>query len=676
MDRVDEREPSRRHRFFLAALIIVTSLVALGVTYWVLSAASSDSDSDADSTFSAENNPPEEINLLSDVATVSETANVLLIMLDDAGWADFSYNANDPWYKLSTPHMDSIMSDGLYFSNYYTQSICTPTRASLMTGRWTWVLGQQDEIIFSTCMAAHLSKDYPTYAELTREKGYKNYLYGKWHLGMDSWSSTPIGRGFDKYMGNLNSGGIAGGGGSIGQKGGWYSVLPDQNWSCNKTVADSIIVTKTYTECLMRSWEYYYADWNKTSGVCCSWLESSIPETCSNYVNSPSLDFSDSVLEPYGQYIHIPLLEHSIDFWEDLEAANPLINKRQDMFIFDQVELRLESLSKTPDQRWTMMLSLKTPHQDPTYLENGTNTDVYLPCYRYFDEDSKYYNYDRGAICQQLHEVDLRIGELMEILKDLELWDHTLVILTNDNGGTSGQNPWLTGSKTEYNYAINWPLRGVKSSYYQGAVKTILAISGGALPKALAGTENGDLHHVSDIAPTIAAVAGFTDKNFESISNGTPFDGFPLLSTSTANYGQHQHIYLSMPSYTADYTSNNTVIVLANGLKYIGPGGDLDAFGYWGTLPLWHTIASKWENCTEGCVWDLTTDPYEETDIGYIVNQTVFSNLISEAKNSELWNDGISGGMSGCSYCTCCQNCADDNGTIEVEGFHYYFPWL
>jgi hypothetical protein len=358
-----------------------------------------------------------------------------------------------------------------------------------------------------------------------------------------------------------------------------------------------------------------------------------------------------------------------------MEPANPLIGKRHDMHIFDEFEIQLKELSKTPDERWTTMLSLKTPHQDSAYLENGTNTNVIPECKRYFNLSSKYYNYDRGAICQKMNEVDERIGDLMTLLKVLGTWDDTLIVLTNDNGGTSGQNPWLTGDQTEYNYAINWPLRGVKTSYFEGAVKTILGIYGGALPTVLRGIKNADLHHASDITPTIAAIAGFTDEDFEDISNGTNFDGVPLLSTSTATYGSHKHLYLSMPSYTAGETSNNSVVVLANGMKYIGPGGDLDSFGYWGTLPVYNTIPSKWENCTEGCVWDLTSDPYEERDIGWIVNQSKFDILMDEAKASDLWQDGIAADMASCELCSCCQSCPDDNTTVEVYGFKYYFPW-
>merc|ERR1719193_2096082 len=178
-----------------------------------------------------------------------------------------------------------------------------------------------------------------------------------------------------------------------------------------------------------------------------------------------------------------------------------------------------------------------------------------------------------------MYEVDKRIGDLIHLMKKVGIWDETLVILTNDNGGTSGQNPGLTDAEAEYNYAINYPLRGVKSSYFEGGVKTVLAIWGGALPSALRGTENRHLHHISDIAPTILAIAGYSDSELVNISNGTNFDGYSLLSTKKASYGKHEHIYLSMPSRTQNYWSNNTVLILENGLKFIGPGGELSEFG-------------------------------------------------------------------------------------------------
>jgi len=343
--------------------------------------------------------------------------------------------------------------------------------------------------------------------------------------------------------------------------------------------------------------------------------------------------------------------------------------------IFDEVMHAIRQQSLTPNERYTMYLALKTPHQDGAYLENGTHTEVVSGCNRFFDHGSPYYNYDRGAICQQMFEVDVRIGEMMDVLKEVGTWDDTLIILTNDNGGTSGQATHLT--KASYNYAINWPLRGVKGSYFQGAVKTIMSIFGGALPEGLRGTTNHHLHHISDIAPTIIASAGYSDAEISNLSNGTNFDGVPLFGTNLVAYRKHDYVYLSMHSRTnsVNYRSNDTAIVLANGLKYIGPGPKYGTYGYWGRLPRWETIGPKWENCTEGCVWDLNTDPHEETDIGYTVEHEQFTRLIDSAYKSDLWNNGETFPMASCSQCSCCQSCSNDNTSTEYLGFYYYYPW-
>jgi hypothetical protein len=301
-----ESGKTKQESYYIITLIFVALVVALGAAYGVLTAASSDSDSSASSTLNIEDYDADYIDI-QETVTLSGTANVLLIVLDDAGWGDFSYHSDDPWYSLHTPNMDTIMSEGIYYSNYYTQTICTPARSSLMTGRWTWVLGIQSEILFMTCMDAHLDKSFPTYAELTHEKNYTNYLYGKWHLGMDSWSSTPLGRGFDEFLGCFNSGGVTGGGGSIEERGGWYSVYNPQAWNCNSDLADREIETRTYTECLMRNWEYYYAYWNKSTKLCYTWLEESLSTACTNYTKASELTWSDSALYPEGYYIHLSI---------------------------------------------------------------------------------------------------------------------------------------------------------------------------------------------------------------------------------------------------------------------------------------------------------------------------------------------------------------------------------
>ena len=72
--------------------------------------------------------------------------NILFIVLDDLGWTDISLNGAE----YSTPTIDKILSDGLRFTNYYTHSSCTPTRASIMTGRYSWTTGLQEVVLAGT----------------------------------------------------------------------------------------------------------------------------------------------------------------------------------------------------------------------------------------------------------------------------------------------------------------------------------------------------------------------------------------------------------------------------------------------------------------------------------------------------------------------------------------------
>jgi len=184
---------------YIAVIVVLVFVLATITTVAVLSLASSTQTDDSQSFMST---------LLGDKhynAKVENSANIILIILDDAGWADFSLHNTDPWSALQTPNIDAILSEGLSFSNFHTQSVCSPARGSIMTGRWTWALGLQGLINFKTCIDDRISWDIPTWAELLKEKDYQNYYYGKWHLGMNSWNSTALGRGWDGFLGNLNS---------------------------------------------------------------------------------------------------------------------------------------------------------------------------------------------------------------------------------------------------------------------------------------------------------------------------------------------------------------------------------------------------------------------------------------------------------------------------------------
>jgi len=96
-------------------------------------------------------------------------------MADDQGWGDVGYNEH-PYLK--TPNLDAMASNGARFNRFYAASaVCSPTRASVMTGR--------HPLRFGVCSAncGHIKQEELTLAELVKEQGYRTGHFGKWHLG-------------------------------------------------------------------------------------------------------------------------------------------------------------------------------------------------------------------------------------------------------------------------------------------------------------------------------------------------------------------------------------------------------------------------------------------------------------------------------------------------------------
>lgn len=101
--------------------------------------------------------------------------NVILIMADDLGWGDVGFNGNE---KIITPYLDQMAQSGIRLTNFYAAApLCSPTRASVLTGRSPFRQG-----IF----AAHTGGMRPaetTIAEVLKKAGYQTGFFGKWHLG-------------------------------------------------------------------------------------------------------------------------------------------------------------------------------------------------------------------------------------------------------------------------------------------------------------------------------------------------------------------------------------------------------------------------------------------------------------------------------------------------------------
>ena len=142
------------------------------------------------------------LTLLAGLAVIrAEKPNILMILVDDLGYGDLScYGATD----LNTPNIDNLMSRGMRFDQFYANcTVCSPTRASLLTGRYPDLVGVPGVIRQNqeSCWG-HFRPNGPTLPKLLKKSGYHTALIGKWHLGLEP-PNVPNDRGFDYFHGFL-----------------------------------------------------------------------------------------------------------------------------------------------------------------------------------------------------------------------------------------------------------------------------------------------------------------------------------------------------------------------------------------------------------------------------------------------------------------------------------------
>ncbi|NQU26175.1 MAG: arylsulfatase [Candidatus Nealsonbacteria bacterium] len=127
--------------------------------------------------------------------------NVILVMTDDQGYGDLGCHGND---LIKTPALDMLYKESIRLTNFHVDPTCSPTRAALLTGRYSCRTG-----VWHTLMGRSLlRRDERTVADLFAAAGYRTAIFGKWHLG-DNYPYRAIDRGFHESLVH--------GGGGIGQ---------------------------------------------------------------------------------------------------------------------------------------------------------------------------------------------------------------------------------------------------------------------------------------------------------------------------------------------------------------------------------------------------------------------------------------------------------------------------
>ena len=134
------------------------------------------------------------------VANDGKRPNVILILTDDQGYGDMSCHGNP---VLKTPNIDTLYSQSARLTDFHVDPTCSPTRAALMTGRYSSRTG-----VWHTFMGRSLlRKDETTMADVFSANGYKTGIFGKWHLG-DNYPYRPNDRGFQESL--IHGGGVVG----------------------------------------------------------------------------------------------------------------------------------------------------------------------------------------------------------------------------------------------------------------------------------------------------------------------------------------------------------------------------------------------------------------------------------------------------------------------------------
>ncbi|WKN33673.1 sulfatase [Porifericola rhodea] len=153
--------------------------------------------------------------------TTSEPPNFVFILVDDLGWTDLSSFGSN-FYE--TPNIDALAASGMKFTNAYAACpVCSPTRASIMTGKYParmeatdWFGAPQpdnvdkhwtkDKPLLPAPYLEHMKPEEKTLAEAFKEAGYATFFAGKWHLG-DEEKYYPEAQGFDVNIGGYHRGG-------------------------------------------------------------------------------------------------------------------------------------------------------------------------------------------------------------------------------------------------------------------------------------------------------------------------------------------------------------------------------------------------------------------------------------------------------------------------------------
>lgn len=364
--------------------------------------------------------------------------NFIFILVDDLGWTDLGYSGST-FYE--TPNIDSLSLYSIQFTNAYsTGSVCSPSRASIMTGKHParlsitdWIPGNdpKDQRLIGPKDLNELPLEELTIAEVFRTNGYKTFFGGKWHLG--SVGFYPEDQGFDINMGGHEKG---------QPPGGYY--VPYEN---------------------------------------------------------PKLPDG-----PEGEYLTDRLTDESIKFLHEV-GEDPFF-----LFLsYYTVHTPIQASKRHIDKFRKKLNGLENNKPQQRIDGNGITT----------------LNQRNPEYASMVYALDENIGRLLTTLKEMGLYDNSVIIFTSDNGG-------LSTLRKEYESVAPTsvvPLRAGKGWLYEGGIRVPLLIK----PSNFLSRNNICTEPVMgyDFYPTLLSLAGidpFPDQVIDGVDLGPILNGEKTLS--------------------------------------------------------------------------------------------------------------------------------------------------
>ncbi len=413
--------------------------------------------------------------------------NVVVVVLDDVGYADLGCYGSE----IRTPVADRLAAGGVRYSNFHTTTLCSSTRACLLTGRNHHAVGMR--FLANVDMGwpsgrGAITRRAATLAELMRDAGYGTYAVGKWHLTptddasaagpFDEW---PLGRGFDRFYGFMN--------GSTDQ---FHPELVQDN----------------------------------------------------HFVEAPALPAQ-------GYHLTEDLVDHAIGFLSDqisLRPAKPFfmwMGLGAGHFPHQAPRSYLEGYEGVFEEGWDVIRQRRFARQKamglipPDTVLPPPNPGV-APWASLGAEEKRVAVRLQQAYAGFMEHADTQIGRLVAFLERTGRLDNTMLVLLSDNGasvdcgpqGTSNVLRWFNhipdsvernladldrigGPESFTNYPWGWaqasntPLKLYKTYTHGGGVRDPLIVHWPARVPEGGGIRH-QFHHAVDLAPTVLEVCGIT----------------------------------------------------------------------------------------------------------------------------------------------------------------------